>query len=178
MKGRKKKEIRGMKNKEIEITIERQEFLDIWKNHYTEKFEQHLNEGNGKNEETKSGERSQQIKEIKMGEIEEAIRKIKTGKAGEADNIERVIIKWLGEERKKWLALIFNEAWKIETIPKDCENNLILPIYKKGDHANCENYRAIYLSSVGFKVYTRIVEKRLRKQVEKKWKMNKQLLGE
>lgn len=72
----------------------------------------------------------------------------------------------MGEVGQRWLLEVCRMAWNNERIPKDWENNLILPIHKKGDQTICDNYRAICLSSVGFKVYTKIVEKRLRQQVE------------
>jgi len=43
---------------------------------------------------------------------------------------------------------------------------VIIPIHKKGATSNCENYRAICLSSTVFKAFTRILENRLRRQVE------------
>lgn len=68
------------------------------------------------------------------------------------------------EERKRWLHLICEEARKKY---RDWENNLILPVYKKRDHSYV-NYRAVYATSVGYMVYTQIVEPRLAKQVEDK----------
>ena len=43
---------------------------------------------------------------------------------------------------------------------------MIIPKHKKGATSNCENYRAICLSSTVFKAFTRILENRLRRQVE------------
>ena len=42
------------------------------------------------------------------------------------------------------------------------------PVFKKGDKTECSNYRGISLMSHAFKVYERILEKRLRGHVEPK----------
>lgn len=51
-------------------------------------------------------------------------------------------------------------------IPKDWENNLIIPIHKKGLQTQWENYRPICLAQTSYKTYTKILEKRLRNQIE------------
>ena len=43
---------------------------------------------------------------------------------------------------------------------------VIVPIYKKGDHKECENYRGMSLLSVVAKGYGRILEKRIRDKVK------------
>jgi hypothetical protein len=61
---------------------------------------------------------------------------------------------------------LFNQIWEVERIPEDWEENIIVPIHKKGDTLNCDNYRAICLSVVILKVFSDIIEKRLRELVE------------
>jgi hypothetical protein len=57
---------------------------------------------------------------------------------------------------------LFRTVWDEEHIPEEWQKNVIIPIHKKGATSNCENYRAISLSSIVFKVFTRILENRLR----------------
>ena len=95
-----------------------------------------------------------------------AIRRLKGEKACGGDMIEPEMIKYLGEKGREWMWKICADSWREQKIPKDWENNIIIPIHKGGDQASCDNYRAICLSSVCFKVYTRIVEERLRSAIE------------
>ena len=61
---------------------------------------------------------------------------------------------------------IFNKGWDSETIPKDWELSTLIPIFKnKGNTAECGNYRGIKLLEHGMKMYERILDKRLRKQL-------------
>lgn len=105
---------------------------------------------------------------VTQEEIEETIKSLKTGKASGSDEIAAEFIKWGGNELQKWLILLFRKSWATNTIPKDWEKNVIVPLYKKGKKTKCENYRAICLASTLYKMYTKIVEKKLRKEVEGK----------
>lgn len=47
------------------------------------------------------------------------------------NKIDPEMIKWIREEGKGWLLEILKEAWKRSEIPKDLEENLMVPIHKK-----------------------------------------------
>ena len=68
--------------------------------------------------------------------------------------------------REELLKLI-QQIWQGGQIPIDWTENIIVPIHKKGNTLDCNNYRAICLTSVGLKLYTRILEQKLRKYTEK-----------
>jgi sorting nexin-29 len=52
-------------------------------------------------------------------------------------------------------------------IPKQWEQGLICPIYKKGDRLMCENYHGISLLNTAYKVFSNILFQRLQPCVEK-----------
>ena len=54
-----------------------------------------------------------------------------------------------------------NECIKQGKVPKDWKTALLVPLYKgKGDHSDCNSYRAISLLSVPGKVFCKIVNRR------------------
>ena len=71
-----------------------------------------------------------------------------------------------GKDLTKAITRLCQKAWEENTIPNEWKTNIILPIHKKDNRLDCSNYRAICLSSVVLKVYTRILENRLRHIVE------------
>ena len=62
---------------------------------------------------------------------------------------------------------LFNKIGEEETIPKDCEVGIVIPLFKKEDISNCSNYGGITLLSVVMKVCEGIVEKRVREISDK-----------
>jgi hypothetical protein len=90
---------------------------------------------------------------------------MKNGKAAGWDEIAPEMLKAGGEGLQKQLIKLFTKVWCEERIPKDWEKNII-PLYKKGDSSKCENYRAVCLSSVVLKAFSRIIEARFRMTIE------------
>lgn len=162
LRGNKGNEVRGIRNKNNELKTETTEILQVWKEYYEEKFEENRNQQEEQDEyEDTDEEQQENAIEIEMKDVEEAIGTLKLGKAGGADGVEAEMIKVMGPKGKRWIHEIFKKAWREERIPEDWENNIIIPIYKKGETGKCENYRAICLSSTVFKMYTKILQKKL-----------------
>lgn len=161
LRGGKRKEIKAVRDKSNKLQTGTREILETWREYYTDKFNTPANE-----EGTEAVEREQQG--ITRAEVEEAIQGIKLRRASGEDGIAPEMIKWLGERGREWVWKTINEAWKERKIPAQWENNVIIPIYKKGEQTECENYRAICLAQTTYKLYTRILERRLRESVERK----------
>ena len=47
--------------------------------------------------------------------------------------------------RVRWLTRVCQVEWKLAKTSKDWQIAVIIPIYKKGDHKVCTNYREISL---------------------------------
>ena len=106
------------------------------------------------------------LQDITIGEVKMAIKKMKNGKAAGDDNLPADIMKKLGEEEMIWLTKLINLAWTKKEVPEDWGRAVICPIHKKGDKADCNNYRGISLLSHTSKIYERVLEGRLRDIVE------------
>jgi hypothetical protein len=63
---------------------------------------------------------------------------------------------------------IFQKASHKKKIVKDWEAATIIPIVKKGSNRECKYHRRISLLSVSGKLYSRILETRLRQEMENK----------
>ncbi|KAK3505944.1 hypothetical protein QTP70_018870, partial [Hemibagrus guttatus] len=57
-------------------------------------------------------------------------------------------------------------AWRSGTVPLDWATGVVVPLFKKGDRRVCSNYRGITLLSLPGKVYSRVLERRVRPLVE------------
>jgi hypothetical protein len=61
---------------------------------------------------------------------------------------------------------LVERIWKVEKIPEDWEEGLIIKISKKGDLSNCNNRREVTLLSIPSKILTRIILNRIQNTVE------------
>lgn len=169
LRGKGKHDLSGIKDRNNKLLIRTTEISERWRQFLSEKFD---NEEDNREDEKKEliANRLEEIDEhtISRHEVVNAISRIKTGKACGEDDIEPEMIKWLGNIGIDWMWRIFMEAEKENRIPNDWDNNLLLPIYKKGDKTDCENYRIICLSSIVYKTYTRIIEQKIRTCIENK----------
>ena len=105
--------------------------------------------------------------EIDMKELQIAMKKLKRGKAAGDDGCLNEILKNGGIEMKNSLLALFREFWDMEQVPVDWARGVIVPIYKDGDRSIPENYRGITLLSVVGKLYSTILNNRLREWLER-----------
>jgi hypothetical protein len=54
-----------------------------------------------------------------------------------------------------------NSIWNKEELPEEWKEPIIVPIYKKGDKTNCNNYRGISLLSSTYNILSNILLSRL-----------------
>ena len=101
-------------------------------------------------------------------ELEAAICKLKRGKAGGSSGIlpEMVRVATCGEEFLDALLKLVEEVWKESSVPRDWSNAVLVPIPKKGDLSNCDNWRGIALLDVVGKVVARVLQERLQELSE------------
>ena len=93
---------------------------------------------------------------------------MKKSKATGDDDLPVELLKEAGEEAQKLLLAIMQDAYSQETVPPEWHRGVINPIFKKGDKAVCAKYRGISLLSYCAKLFSSIIERRLRAAVENK----------
>jgi hypothetical protein len=58
-------------------------------------------------------------------------------------------------------AELINSVWNKEKLPGQWKESIIVPVYKKGDKTDCNNYRGMSLLSTSYKILSNILLKRL-----------------
>ena len=88
------------------------------------------------------------------------------GKVERPDQILLKVWKCLSEEGLKWLAELSNVIFRTAKILKKWRFSTVIPLYKnKADIQHCNNYRGIKSLSHTMKLWERVIEKRLWKDI-------------
>jgi hypothetical protein len=93
--------------------------------------------------------------------VEIAIGKLKSYKSPGTDNIPAELIKAEGETLYSEIHRLICCIWNKEELPQQWKECIIVPIYKKGDKTDCNNYRGIFLLSTAYKILCNILLSRL-----------------
>ena len=101
-------------------------------------------------------------------EITEAINELKNGKSPRIDQITAELLKkcLINESFIELLHTLFNKFFDESIFPSSWAEGIIIPIFKKGEHTDPNNYRGITLLSILGKVFTIILNNRLTKWSE------------
>ncbi|KAK3509856.1 hypothetical protein QTP70_015863 [Hemibagrus guttatus] len=103
---------------------------------------------------------------ITQAEVTEVVQQLIGGKAPGVDEIRPEYLNSLDVVGLSWLTRLCNIAWRSGTVPLDWATGVVVPLFKKGDRRVCSNYRGITLLSLPGKVYSRVLERRVRPLVE------------
>ena len=94
-------------------------------------------------------------------EVDLAIEKLKSHKSPGIDQIPAELIKEGGRTiRYQFHKLIFS-IWNEEELPEEWKESIIVPIHKKGNKTDCNNYRGISLLPTKYKILSNILLSRL-----------------
>ncbi|TWW64289.1 hypothetical protein D4764_03G0012970 [Takifugu flavidus] len=136
--------------------------VDRWK----EYFENLLNPTNAPpNEEVGPGDLGIGSR-ISGAEVAELVKKLLGGKVPGVDEIRPEFLKALDVVGLSWLTRLCKIAWTSGAVPLDWQTGVVVPLFKKGDRRVCSNYRAITLLNLPGKVYSGVLERRVRRIVE------------
>lgn len=99
-------------------------------------------------------------------EVKFAINTMKNNRAPGEDKIPIELIKYGNDIAIDKIHSLIVNIWENEAMPESWSSALICPIHKKGDKMKCENYRGISLLSVPYKIFSKVLAKRLEPLVE------------
>ena len=129
-----------------------------------EKWTEHIQETNKKTQEELA--EKENPPDITMREIREAKKKLKRRKANGPDDIPNEIFTEATDKSLHVYRTIINKTVHNKKIPEEWKEGEIISIYKgKGKKGKCSNERGITLSSNFGKLYERIINSRLQKEI-------------
>ena len=94
-------------------------------------------------------------------EVELAIEKLKSHKSPGTDQIPAELIKAGGRTIRFAIHKLIIYSWNKEELPDEWKESIIVPIQKKGDKTDCNNYRGISLLPTTYKILSNILLSRL-----------------
>ena len=100
-------------------------------------------------------------------EVEDVIGDLKKGKAPGLDQIHPEEIMLLDVHSREFILRLMNKCFLTREIPDSWRAARVASLYKKkGEDSDPKNYRPISLLSVLYKIYTRLLHKRISKTVD------------
>ncbi|GFN92475.1 RNA-directed DNA polymerase (reverse transcriptase) domain containing protein [Plakobranchus ocellatus] len=153
-----KKKISCMKDNDGHKTTDREEMLEICKSFYKMLYESTLPTPTNCEKESPD---SDEVPPFTTNEVKSCLLAMSKKKAPGPDDITSDILLFGDEPGLKYLTSCFNEILKSRKIPACWEEAKIIIIYKKGDPGDIKNYRPISLLSHSYKLFTRLLQKRM-----------------
>ncbi|KAI5720850.1 hypothetical protein M8J77_012470 [Diaphorina citri] len=154
--------IKEVKDKDGKVLKSEKEIKERWKDY----FNTLMNEENPRIVCERGKENQGVVMDIEREEVVAVLKRMKNNKATGPDEIPIEAWKSLGEEGEEILLGMMREVFREERIPDEWRDSVVVPIYKeKGDIQDCNNYRGIKLMSHTMKMYERIIDRRIRKEV-------------
>lgn len=104
--------------------------------------------------------------DIPMKKLRESVTRLKNRKTPGPDGITNEMIKYGGDSICKQLHMLFNKILECGRVPLEWKNSTTVPIYKKGDRKDLDNYRGITLLNTTMKLFTSIMRDWLQDCIE------------
>jgi hypothetical protein len=119
--------------------------LNRWRNYFSQLLNVHNNVSDVR-----------QI-EVHTTEVEIAIGKFKKYTSPGSDEIPAEVIQAGGEILLSVIHKLINSVWNKEELHDRWQESIILSTHRKGDKADCNNYRGISLLSTSYKMLSNIL---------------------
>ena len=158
----KKMLIPSMTDKQGKVHTNRQEIVNVFAPFYEDLF---ARKGTMKHDlvETMS-----MVPKIDAKEVKDALSCMKRGKSADQSGIIVELLKDGGDVIHQVIAEIFNDILVKDMKPPDeWKQSRIIVLFKKGDRSKAENYRPITLLPILYKLFSRLLQKRIKSTLEK-----------
>ena len=148
-----------IKDEAGKIVVEEGEHKETWRKY----FERLLNE----EFDWEAGlEVSGPLEAVTTEEVRAAIGKMKSDRGSGPSGLVADVLKAAGEVGVNWMTDVCNAVMTEGNIPSDWCKSWMVTVFKgKGDALECGSYRGIKLLEHGMKVFERVLEARLRRNV-------------
>ena len=98
-----------------------------------------------------------ELRAITLTELKEAVNAMKANKVpgmdGHPVEFWKAVIKDTASDGAIWLLFLCNLAWEGSTVPDAWHLQHVAMLYKKGDPADCGNYRPVCLLNAAYKIF-------------------------
>ena len=95
--------------------------------------------------------------DFNVARVRDVISKLDSNKAQGPDNIHGLILKKCAYVLTKPLSLIYTVIYNTGILPEEWKLSNVVPVFKKGDKKDVENYRPISLTCIAAKVMERVM---------------------
>ena len=104
------------------------------------------------------------LDDVTEAEVVKAATCLKLNKASGLDDVPSEFWKAVttaGTPSVKWIVEFCKACWRNKCVPEAWHTSRVAMLYKKGDPAECDNYRPISLLQIGYKLFAMILLERL-----------------
>jgi hypothetical protein len=101
-----------------------------------------------------------QTDDISIFEVHTVLKEFKNKSPG-SDGINLELFKYADGTLKSRYTELLNRTWHGETPPECWLKALVILIYKKRNHKDCESYRGISLTNAGYKIFAKVIKLKL-----------------
>ena len=149
--------------------IDKSNEMKKWKSHFMELLEGHKDKQESRiKQEHNEEEKEMESERITKEEVIKQLLKLKREKAPGCDEIQNEEWRLMPMEVGEVFLKLLNKIWMVSRIPRDGRNGIICPIFKKEEKDKAKNYREITLLVTAYKVYTSILNDRVKKDIKGK----------
>ena len=98
---------------------------------------------------------------VTLNELQTTVQSLKSGKSVYLDGVSNEVIKFGFNNLDRSINHLYNTVLKCKVFPDLWAESLIIPLHKKGDTHDVNNYRGIMISSCVGKLFLKILTKRI-----------------